>query len=599
MQPKLMRSGVLRVFALSCALLAVAFSPGCRHKSSGTPGAGTGPVLLSPSSVSATVATNVLSLEFAADKYVSATCVNVAANVSYVGIVDGTTLFIHGVELIPGANELRVDATRADGSRGQTILNLVQAAGPGYVVTFTASPERGDSTPLEVQFAINHNLSAAPTEVLIDATRDGAFEVKQPFAATVNASFATTGTFKPRVLIRTSDNVLITMADEHAPTVRVLPGVTIDPGLAFPGAGNQITDLAFNPATNQLFVLATGDGVVRVFDEQRNVVRTINLPGLTQPAGMGLDGDANLYVVGSSNSRVLKLLAPNYNPDTLVGPGGLFGSAGSADGQFQAPTDVAAEGKGDQVRIFVADTGNDRVQRFNRAGVHELTITQVPGGGAIGTPRGIASLPAGGFVILEDTLARFLSSNGEFIGQFGQLQNAGRITRNWHTGGFVVTSNGNLVQQFSTGGTLRQTSTIAGGVDVATVVPSTQGGQLVIAKSGSNELQVGMISQDPESATPVAIVTAFLQALAASDSAAARVMIADSAVESFDAAVADTTIWSRVVAQSSTVTNLVLLQEDDVTACVSGDRPEGTATVAVEFVLTRDSETGRWTIQNF
>ncbi len=38
-----------------------------------------------------------------------------------------------------------------------------------------------------------------------------------------------------------------------------------------------------------------------------------------------------------------------------------FGTAGKADGQFEHPTDVAISGEGE---IYVADYGNDRIQKF-------------------------------------------------------------------------------------------------------------------------------------------------------------------------------------------------------------------------------------------
>jgi DNA-binding beta-propeller fold protein YncE len=84
------------------------------------------------------------------------------------------------------------------------------------------------------------------------------------------------------------------------------------------------------------------------------------------PVGVGVDRGGNLYITDSGNWRVLKL-APDGSfldqwRNCLDGdPPCQFPSGGDAPGQFMAPGSVATDGQG---TVYVADTGNKRVQRL-------------------------------------------------------------------------------------------------------------------------------------------------------------------------------------------------------------------------------------------
>jgi DNA-binding beta-propeller fold protein YncE len=84
------------------------------------------------------------------------------------------------------------------------------------------------------------------------------------------------------------------------------------------------------------------------------------------PAGVGVDRGGNLYITDGGNWRVVKLGPDGSFLDhwrnCLDGdPPCQFPSAGDAPGQFMAPGSVTIDGQG---TIYVADTGNKRVQRF-------------------------------------------------------------------------------------------------------------------------------------------------------------------------------------------------------------------------------------------
>jgi len=64
--------------------------------------------------------------------------------------------------------------------------------------------------------------------------------------------------------------------------------------------------------------------------------------------------DGNLYVVDSGNSRVQKF----NSTGTFVGK---WGSSGNSDGQFNGARGLCVDGSGN---VYVADYGNNRIQKF-------------------------------------------------------------------------------------------------------------------------------------------------------------------------------------------------------------------------------------------
>ena len=89
----------------------------------------------------------------------------------------------------------------------------------------------------------------------------------------------------------------------------------------------------------------------------------------SSPSGLALDGENDLlYVADTGNDRVqsFQLIDGNTCPaETEKVADGVcfverFGRTGSGDGRFEAPSGIALDGENDL--LYVADTGNDRVQ---------------------------------------------------------------------------------------------------------------------------------------------------------------------------------------------------------------------------------------------
>jgi DNA-binding beta-propeller fold protein YncE len=126
------------------------------------------------------------------------------------------------------------------------------------------------------------------------------------------------------------------------------------------------------------------------------------------PRGIAVDqADGSVYVVDMGNHRVQKFdTSTNVLPQLLAKWGGGLGPGHASDpraqepGQFRSPWGIAVDSQGD---VYVTDTGNHRVQKFDREGNF---ITQWGGfgngDGQFNFPYGIA-VDAKGSVFVVDS----------------------------------------------------------------------------------------------------------------------------------------------------------------------------------------------------
>ena len=144
-------------------------------------------------------------------------------------------------------------------------------------------------------------------------------------------------------------------------------------GVATDGAGN-------------LYVSDEGDNRIQKLDRNGNFLLKFGSAGsgngqFNEPERMAVDSGGNVYVADSFNSRIQKF---DSNGNYLM----QFGNAGSDDGRLNHPEGVAVDSGGN---IYVADTENFRIVKFDNNGAYLFAI----GAGYNGSPGGVGTLGSG------------------------------------------------------------------------------------------------------------------------------------------------------------------------------------------------------------
>jgi sugar lactone lactonase YvrE len=173
---------------------------------------------------------------------------------------------------------------------------------------------------------------------------------------------------------------------------------------------------------------------------------------LSSPRGAAVDSAGNLYVADSGNDRIQK----------FDGDGAFlakWGSDGSGDGQMNQPYDVTVAPDGS---VYVADTVNHRIQKFTSTGMFLAKWGGAgTGDGQLVQPEGVATDSAGNVYVADsgnDRIQKF-SASGAFIAKFGstgagdgQLNRPSDIAVDTSGTIYVLDGGNSRVQRFGEGG---------------------------------------------------------------------------------------------------------------------------------------------------
>ncbi len=104
---------------------------------------------------------------------------------------------------------------------------------------------------------------------------------------------------------------------------------------------------------DRIYVADESAGVVKVFDYFGNYLFGIGFSTLSKPVGLSFDPSGRLFVADCSLHQIFIFAKSGEKISS-------FGTRGDQIGSFNEPYDVAVSGR----RLFVADTGNRRIQVF-------------------------------------------------------------------------------------------------------------------------------------------------------------------------------------------------------------------------------------------
>lgn len=256
-----------------------------------------------------------------------------------------------------------------------------------------------------------------------------------------------------KILFAATPTVVTGAATEITTTTAELNGSVPTNG------GEQIFEVGYNYGLTTGYGSSITTGIDYV--NAANVVTSLYGSGdgetLTSQGGMAVDSSGNIYIVDSANHRVQKFNSAGVYQSP-------FGVEGTGDGEFSGPKDIAIDSLG---FIYVVDQGNSRVQKFNSAGVYQLQFG-VEGNGDGEFAGGVFG---GLFAIYIDSLdnvyvvdtgnhrVQKFNTSGEYQSQFGtvglgngQFTQPGRMAVD-SSGNIYVTDTGNVrVQKFNSAG---------------------------------------------------------------------------------------------------------------------------------------------------
>ncbi len=132
-------------------------------------------------------------------------------------------------------------------------------------------------------------------------------------------------------------------------------------------------ELAFD-ATDVLYIVGTSH--VCRYATNGNL---LNSWGSTGATGVDIDGSGNAWV--TTTADVITVF------DATGATVATYGSAGSGNGNLNNPQGIGFAPSG---KVYVADTGNGRVERFSGAGIYQTDWGHYPAPGVLDFPTGIA-----------------------------------------------------------------------------------------------------------------------------------------------------------------------------------------------------------------
>jgi len=206
------------------------------------------------------------------------------------------------------------------------------------------------------------------------------------------------------------------------------------------------------------------------------------------PSGVATDAAGNVYVADSGNNRIQKFSSTG----TYLTQ---WGSSGGGNGQFSNAQDLVTDAVGN---VYVADLRNNRIQKFTSTGTY---LTQWgssgSGNGQFSNPAGMAIDVAGNVYVAEfspnDRIQKF-TSTGTYLTQWGssgggngQFRNPDGLATDAAGNVYVADANNDRIQKFTSTGTYL--TQWGGGLQNPTGVATDAVGNVYVADFASHRIR--------------------------------------------------------------------------------------------------------------
>jgi streptogramin lyase len=439
-------------------------------------------------------------------------------------------------------------ASRRGTPRRLLSLSVIVATTAGLLTTAFVSPASA-SDPLTFVGMIGRPRLNAPEGVAVNASGDVYVADPNVSGTTVNdqlVKFSADGTFLDVIAGPGPGSGPVAVGKVYDPTaVAVAPGGdvfllerysnSVNRVQRFDDLGNYVTSWGGYGTGNGQFIHPKGIAVdslgnVYVADTGNDRIQEFDSAGnlLTQwttlnPTGVAVDSSDVIYVAGNNNVARFDSSGTPLSSWAVAGVVGaavdgsdniwltvggtikeydnlgatLLGTYGG--GALSSPQSIAVAPGG---KVYVADTGNGRIQRFSSAGVAEIEWGEYPGSGVPDVPTGIAVDGSDNVYVTKkatDQIQKF-DVNGNLLAEFGGTGNTNGTLND--PGALAIGPDGNLyvadttnqrIQKLDTsGGYLAQwgsSGTNDGQVSDPAGIAVSAGGNVYVADTGNNRIQ--------------------------------------------------------------------------------------------------------------
>ncbi len=362
----------------------------------------------------------------------------------------------------------------------------------------------------------------------------------------------------------------------------------------------KATDMALVPDEELYLILLGEQKVAQLINTSGKIINSFELPEAQLPQGIAVDRERNVYVTDTQRNQILRFtLTGNWseNKSSLVS-NGVYGQAGKADGEFDNPYAISISPQISGSRIFVTDTGNKRIQIFERDGRFVKSISE-----GLDNPLGLIATATGGIVVsdLVNNKVLILDDYGKILSQT-TLKQFSETTKPLHskidegnTSLFIVTP-GAVVLMNKLGKVLQK-------MDfefpiTAAFLQITQLGDelLVLTRESKSRLLRVQLQKSTAGLSPVETVKRFHSAILKRDFQMARTYMTARLQKKFDAILDDPEKVNALVEMVTRLENHIetfaLENMSTVTSFITGT-PNRTP---VDVILVIEKATNTWKI---